>query len=83
MRATYLAHLVPFYFITLAQWYSAGLRTGWMIGGSSPGRGWENFSLPPRPELLWDPSILLPNGYQGSFPGSKAAEAWSWPLTSI
>jgi hypothetical protein len=23
--------------------------TGWMIGGSSPGKGWEFFSSPPRP----------------------------------
>jgi len=22
-------------------------------------------------------------GIRGSFPGGKAAEAWSWPLTSI
>jgi hypothetical protein len=38
--------------------------TGWIIGGSSPGRGWEFFSSPPRPDRLWSPSSLLSNGYQ-------------------
>jgi hypothetical protein len=28
---------------------------GWRIGGSSPGRGWEFFSLPLRPDRLWGP----------------------------
>jgi hypothetical protein len=37
--------------------------TGWMIGGSSPGSGWEIFSSLQRPDLLWGPSSLLPNGY--------------------
>jgi hypothetical protein len=27
--------------------------TGWTIGGSSPGRGWEFFCVPPRPDRLW------------------------------
>jgi len=36
--------------------------TGWMIMGSSPGRGWEFFSSPPRPEHLWGPPTLLSNG---------------------
>jgi hypothetical protein len=26
--------------------------TGWTIKGSSPGRGWEFFSSPPRPDRL-------------------------------
>jgi hypothetical protein len=43
--------------------------TGWMIGGSSPGSGWEFFSSPPRPDRLWGPPSLLPNGYQGLFSG--------------
>jgi hypothetical protein len=42
--------------------------TGWMIGGSSPGRTWEFFPSPPRPERLWSPPSLLSNGYQGLFP---------------
>jgi len=38
---------------------------------------------PPRPERLWGPPSLLQVGTRGSFPGGKAAGAWSWPLTSI
>jgi hypothetical protein len=45
----------------------------WMIGRSNPGRGWEFFSSLPRLEWLWDPPSLLSNGYQGFFPGGKAA----------
>jgi len=29
--------------------------TGWMIGGSIPGRGWEFFSSPPCQDRLWGP----------------------------
>jgi hypothetical protein len=53
------------------------------MGGSSPGRSWEFFSSPPRPDQLWDPPGVLSNGYQGLLPGSKAARSWSWPLTGI
>jgi hypothetical protein len=35
------------------------------------------FTSPYRLYQLWGPS----NGYWGSFLGSKAAEAWMWPLT--
>jgi hypothetical protein len=42
--------------------------TSRMIGGSSPGRGWEFSPLPPRPDPLWDPPSLLSNGYQGLLP---------------
>jgi len=38
------------------------------------------FSSPPRPERLWAYPASYP---MGTFPGSKAAGAWSWPLTSI
>jgi hypothetical protein len=48
----------------IAQWYSSGLRAGWS-GGSSPGRGWEFFSSPPRPDRLWSPPSLLSNEYRG------------------
>jgi hypothetical protein len=37
---------------------------------------------PCRPDRLWGPPNLLYNGYRELFPGGKAAEAWSWPLTS-
>jgi len=33
-----------------------------------------------RPDLIWEPPSLLPNGYRGLFPWSKAAGSWSWPL---
>jgi hypothetical protein len=50
----------------IAQWYSAGLRAGWS-GGSSPGRGWEFISSPPRPDRLWGSPSPLSNWYQGLF----------------
>jgi hypothetical protein len=40
------------------------------------------FSSPSRPDWLWDPHILLSNGYWGLFPQGNAAREWSWPLTS-
>jgi hypothetical protein len=42
--------------------------TGWMIGGSSLGRGREFFSSPLRPDRLWGPPSLRFNGCQGLFP---------------
>jgi hypothetical protein len=62
----------------IAQWYRAWLLPRWS-GGSSPGRGWEFFSLPPRTNWLWG----QPRRLSGSFPGGKAAGARSWPLISI
>jgi hypothetical protein len=46
--------------------------TGWMIGDSSPDKGWEIFSSPPCPDRLWDPPSLLSNGYQELFSGGEA-----------
>jgi hypothetical protein len=40
-------------------------------------RGWEIFSSPPRPERLWAHPASHPVGTRGSFPGGKAAGAWS------
>jgi hypothetical protein len=51
--------------IWIAQWYSADDR------GSSPGRGREFFSSPPRPDRLWSPPSLLSSGYQGISLGVK------------
>jgi hypothetical protein len=67
-----VVELIKFFFNILmgagiAQCYSAWAM-GCMIGGSIPGRGWECFSSPPRPDRLWGPLSLLSNGYQGFFP---------------
>jgi hypothetical protein len=48
------------------EWYLCicrGRATGWLVGGSSPNRGWEFLSSPPRPDRLWGPPSLLPNGW--------------------
>jgi len=57
--------------------------TGWMIGGSSPVRGWE-FSLHHRVQTGFGahPASYLV-GTRGCFLWGKAAGVWSWPLTSI
>jgi hypothetical protein len=36
------------------------------------------FSSPPRPKWHWGLTSLLSSGYWDSFPGGRAAEAWSW-----
>jgi len=53
------------------------------IGVSSPGMDWE-FSLH-RPVQTGSEAhpASYPMGTRGSFPGNKAAGAWSWSLTSI
>jgi hypothetical protein len=45
---------------------------------------WSRIFFPPhRQDRLWGPPNVLSNGYRGgSFPGSKPAGVWSWPLTS-
>jgi hypothetical protein len=48
-----------------------------------PGRGWEFFSSPPRPDRSGGHSASYLMGTGGSVPASKAAGAWSWSLTSI
>jgi hypothetical protein len=53
----------------------SGIQGG-CSGGESPGRGWEFFSSPSRPERFWGPSSPLCNGIGtgGSFPRGKAAD---------
>jgi hypothetical protein len=62
--------------------YDKCWATDWMIGGSSPGWGWEFSSLPPRPDRLWNPPSLLSNGYEGLLhlvPRSK--NEWNYTST--
>jgi len=51
--------------------------------GSILGGDREFLSSPSCPDGLQGPPSLLSSGCQGSYSGVKAAEAWSWPLTSI
>jgi hypothetical protein len=69
----------------------------WDTGSMCPGRGWNYFSSPPRPDRLWGPPNLLSNGYQRLFlwgvkrPGREAdhsppssaedKNAWSYTTT--
>jgi hypothetical protein len=57
---------------------------GWMIGVRVPAGDGNFFFSPPCPDRLWDstqpPSQWVPGVLSV---GSKAAEAWSWPLISI
>jgi hypothetical protein len=40
------------------------------------------FTSPRRPHRLWGHTTSYPLGTGGSFPGGKAAGAWSWPFIS-
>jgi hypothetical protein len=51
--------------------------SGWMIGGLSPGRGWDFFLFAIAYRF---PPSLLSSGYQGLFPGGKVA--WGVKLTT-
>jgi len=45
--------------------------TGWIIWGSSLGRGWECSFPPPHSDRFWGPPSLLSDSYQGLFRGVK------------
>jgi hypothetical protein len=66
----------------IAQWYSAGLRVGWLGVRFPAGAG--NFFLHHRVQTgSGAHPASYPMGTRGSFPGGKNDGAWSWPLTSI
>jgi hypothetical protein len=70
----------------LRSWDSSVVQrsaTGWMIDGSSPGRGCVFFSSLPRPERLWGPPSLLSNGYHRLLPWGKVAGAWTTHLHPV
>jgi hypothetical protein len=62
------------------------LASSWRLDERGDGErvpvGSRIFSSPRRPGHLWSPPNLLSDEYGGSFPGGRAAEAWSWPLSS-
>jgi hypothetical protein len=64
---------------------SVGIATGYGVDdrGSITGRGKTFFCYPQRPDRLWAHSAFYPMGTGDSSSLGKAAEAWSWPLTSI
>jgi hypothetical protein len=72
---------------TLSRDSAVGIATGYGLDDGGVGVlvpiGSSIFSSPRRSDRFWGPPSLLSNGYRGSFPGGKAAGAWSWPLTSI
>jgi hypothetical protein len=66
----------------LAQWYSAGLWARW--SGVSVPAGAGKFYVYHRLQTgSRAHRASYPMGARGSFPGRKAAGAWSWPHTSI
>jgi hypothetical protein len=66
-------HVLPFLLVVLQdppiRRRDSSVVWQWATGGvndsSSPGRGWEFFFSPPRPDRLWGPPSLLYNGYEG------------------
>jgi hypothetical protein len=65
----------------IAQWYSTGLWAGWL--GVWVWAGLGIFSLHHCAYTgSGAHSAPYPVGTRGSFPGSKAARSWIWPLTS-
>jgi hypothetical protein len=58
---------------------SVGIATGYRLDGRGVGVRFPGearfFSSPRRPDRLWGPPSLLSNGYRGSSPRGKAADA--------
>jgi hypothetical protein len=79
-KSNYASH------VSLGRDSAVGIATGYGLGVRGVGVwvpvGSRNLSSPRLPDRLWSPPNLLSNGYRGPFSGGKAAEAWSWPLTS-
>jgi hypothetical protein len=65
---------------------TAGITTGYRLDNRGAGVqvlvGSRIFSSTRLPDQVWGAPSLLSSGYRDSFPGVKAAGAWSWPLTS-
>jgi hypothetical protein len=59
------------------------LLTGRLGFNSRQELGFFFFTSLPRPNRLWGPPSLLPNGYRRLLPPGKAGGAWSWPLNLI
>jgi hypothetical protein len=80
-KSKYLEIRKKFQGVGIAQWYSAVLRAGWSRVRVPVRTG--NFSLHHRVQTgSGAHPACYPMGTRGSFPGGKAARAWSWPLTS-
>jgi hypothetical protein len=65
----------------MPQWYSAGLRAGWLGVRVPIGAGKFSHHRVQNGSGAYPASY--PMGTGSSFPGDKAAEEWNWPLTSI
>jgi hypothetical protein len=51
---------------------------GWMTGELDSFPGWDRFLFAPMlPDRKWGPPSILSFEYKSSFPGDKAAGAWS------
>jgi hypothetical protein len=82
LQKVFLINFLTIHRARIAQWYFAALRARWSGVRFTTGDG--NFSLHHRirnDSGTHRASCLM--GTRGSFPGGKAAEAWSWTLISI
>jgi hypothetical protein len=72
--------------VTRSRDSAVGMATGYGLDDWEVGVrvhvGSRIFSSPRHPDRLWVPPSFLSSEYRVLFPRGKAAEAWSWPLTS-